>query len=106
MMVVVVSVRTKNVVQLAEAETEEVVEDFSLTLSDPAFGVTVCDRTRVGRANYSTIGAFEVPIEAGCELGVPIMDQEPHIDAFVFCPHRCVASLLAYPTFVWTISAG
>ncbi len=106
MMVVVVTVGAQDVVQLAEAETEEVVEDFSLTLSDPAFGVTVCDRTGVGRANYSTIGAFEVPIEAGCELGVPIMDQEPHTDALVFRPHRCVASLLAYPTFVWTVSAG
>ena len=104
-LVVIVPVGTKNVVKLAEAEAEEVVQDLSPTFSDPGLRVAIRDGTGAGRADGSAIGPFEVLVEAGGELGVAIVDQEADVDSFVLGPHGNVAGLLAHPLFVWIAGA-
>ena len=101
--VVIVNVLLKNVVEMAAAEAEEVVQTFAFDRADPCFRERIRIRRSSRRFDDAGSRAAEQLIEVVGELRVAITQQEPSMDAVVRQPHLHVASLLLHPTAVRVI---
>jgi hypothetical protein len=97
MLVVMPRVGSDDVLEMAAAEDQEVVEAFATEAADPALGV----RSRPGRPHrrldYPDAFGAEDLIEVAGELAVAVTDKEPRLDALGFELHEQVARLLGHP---------
>ncbi len=104
--VVVDAVGLDDVVELAQAEAEEVVQTLPFAAADPGLGEAVSDGCHERRSDGAAVTALEVLIEGLAELGVAIVDQESDVDPLILGPHPGVASLLLHPSIVGTVRGG
>lgn len=95
--IIIHRVRLDDVVHVAEAEAEEVIQAFAFEAADPGFGIAVGDRRHVRRLDRAAIRSLEERIEGARELGVAIMDQVTNINAFILGPHAHIPRLLLNP---------
>ncbi len=86
-----------DVIQLSEAETEELIQTLTLQAADPRFNVAIGDGGLVGRQNGAAIRTAKILVKSLGELAVTIMDQETHVDPFILGPHAQVSGLLLHP---------
>ena len=91
------AVDLNDVIQLSEAETEELVQALAFKATDPGFDEAICDGCLVRSQNGATIRAAKILVEALGELAVTVVDQEPHVDPFLLGPHAQVSCLLLHP---------
>jgi hypothetical protein len=76
--VVVADVDAEDVLELAAAGDQDPVEAFAANAADPALHVGVGVRRLDGSSDDLDVVAFEEGVEGARELGVAIVDQEPH----------------------------
>jgi hypothetical protein len=76
--VVVAHVDAEDVLELAAADDEHAVEAFAADAADPALDVCVCVRRLDGCADGLDHFAGQEDVEGGRELGVAVVEQEPH----------------------------
>ena len=86
-----------DVIQLSEAETEELVQALALQAADPGFDEAIGDGGLVRSSDGTAIRATKMLIEGLGELAIAIMDQEPYVDPFILGPHAQVSGLLLHP---------
>lgn len=92
-----------DVIKMAEAETEEVVQAFALQLADPCFREGVRIRCKHRRSEAANVGALEEPPERSRELAVAVVDEKPRRELLIRKPHQQVSSLLLDPPIVRVI---
>ena len=87
----------RDVIELSAAETKKEVEAFSFQRFDE--GLDECVGLRRPRRNLDTSSSklFPKDVEFIRVLSVPVPNQVPGFDSFVFHPHGGVSSLLHYP---------
>ena len=93
MPVVVLDVLPQHCSEVAGSKDQEMVEAFPAQRADEAFRNCVRPGCPDGRADYPDVGASEHGVERGCELAVPVADQETESFRVVVEVHERVAGL-------------
>ncbi len=104
--IVVADVGLDTMIEVFEPKTPEVIQALTFERSNPGFGVAVGDGGSEGRPDGLCFHRLDQPVERCGVFGVPVAEQELHLQVFVFEPHTCVAGLLEDPLFVGVVGAG
>ena len=94
--VVVVDVDAEDVLEMSAADDQHSVEALAADGADPRH-VSVCVRRLAGCANHFDARTLEKSIESMRELGVAIVEEEPHLPPTLVEIHEEVARLLQNP---------
>jgi len=100
MLVEVTNIRPADVVEMSQAEAQEVIEAFSLQGTDPCFGKGVGIRRQRWRTQAADVRVFEHVAKPGRVLTVAIVDQEARLQLFLIKPYQCIPRLLLHPAIV------
>jgi len=85
--IVVVHIRSRDVILVAEAEAEEVVQTLTLKHADPRFGEAISDRSLERRPDDLFAHASEVFVEGFSVLRIAVVDQEAKHQVCILQPH-------------------
>ena len=95
--IIIVRVDLYDVVQVPQAEAEELIQALSLQCPNPRFDEAVGDRRLVGCPDDRPNGVIEEGVELLRELGVTVMNEKVKAQAFVLQPHDHIPRLLLHP---------
>ena len=73
--VVIVDISLRDVVEMPEAETEQVIQALTFKAADPRPRIAIRDGSQVGRRDHAALLASERLVEGFAELGVSIVDE-------------------------------
>ncbi len=103
MFVEVADVRLADVVEMPQAEAQEVIQTFAFDRADPGLRERVRIRRQPRGPQATKVGVVEQATELGRELAVAVVDEEPRLDLLLVEPHHQVSSLLLDPPIVGLI---
>jgi len=106
MAVVELGISLHDVIQVPQAEAEEVVQAFAFDRGYPGFDICIAIRCSYGCVDDIDIAGLKDVIKSIAKLFVAIMDQMRGFDAHISQPHQNVPSLLLHPILVGVVSGG
>ncbi len=96
-------IRFEDVVEMPQAEAQEVVQSLAFEGSYPSLSKGICIWSKERCSQTADAVTLEEATERSRELGVAIVDKESRLEVLLFKPHHHIPPLLLDPPIVSVI---